>query len=144
MLQKIWKILKLLSLKLMRDSKLVSIRILFVKVTLKIGQGKYVLLILQWQLILEVIKLKKYAKEKQKEDFMKKDFCWVNLNKLLSRTRQSFRDKVKIILDLSNYTTKTKLDHATGLDTSDLAVKNKFIALKSKADKLHITKLVNI
>ena len=33
------------------------------------------------------------------------------------------RDKVKIVLDLSNYTTRRELDHATGLDISDLAVK---------------------
>ena len=30
------------------------------------------------------------------------------------------RDKVKVVLDLSNYATK-ELDHATGIDTSDLA-----------------------
>ena len=29
------------------------------------------------------------------------------------------RDKVKVVLDLSNY----ELDHATGVDTSDLAAK---------------------
>ena len=33
------------------------------------------------------------------------------------------RDKVKLVLDLLNYVTKTELDHATGVDTSDLAVK---------------------
>ena len=27
------------------------------------------------------------------------------------------RDKIKIVLDLSNYTTKKELDHATGVDT---------------------------
>ena len=33
------------------------------------------------------------------------------------------RDKVKVVLDLSNYATRRELDYATGLDTSDLAVK---------------------
>ena len=33
------------------------------------------------------------------------------------------RDKVKVVLDLSDYVTKKELDHATGVDTSDLAVK---------------------
>ena len=33
------------------------------------------------------------------------------------------RDKVKVVLDLSNYVTKEELDHATGVDTSDLAAK---------------------
>ena len=33
------------------------------------------------------------------------------------------RDKAKVALDLSNYATKKELDHATGVDTSDLAAK---------------------
>ena len=32
------------------------------------------------------------------------------------------RDKVKVVSDLSNYAAK-KLEHATGVDTSDLAAK---------------------
>ena len=32
-------------------------------------------------------------------------------------------DKVKAVLDLSNYATKKELDDAKGLDTSDLAAK---------------------
>ena len=39
---------------------------------------------------------------------------------------------------------KEKLDHATGVDTSDLAAKKDFIALKAELDKLDINKLVNI
>ena len=34
------------------------------------------------------------------------------------------RDKVKVVLDLSNYATKKELDHATGVDICDLAAKN--------------------
>ena len=41
------------------------------------------------------------------------------------------RDKVKVVLDLSNYVTKKELDHATGVDISDLAGKKIFIALKA-------------
>ena len=33
---------------------------------------------------------------------------------------RNIRDKIKVILDLSNYATKNELDHATGVDTSDL------------------------
>ena len=36
-------------------------------------------------------------------------------------TDSHIRDKVKVVLDLSNCTTKKELDHATGVDTSDLA-----------------------
>ena len=45
---------------------------------------------------------------------------------------------------MSNYATKKKLDHATGADTSSLAAKRDFIALKAEADKLDIGKLVNV
>ena len=54
------------------------------------------------------------------------------------------RNKVKVVLDLSNYATKKELDHATGIDTSDLAAEKGFIALKTKVNKLDITKLVNV
>ena len=33
------------------------------------------------------------------------------------------RDKVKVVLDMPNYATKKKLEHAAGIDTSDLAAK---------------------
>ena len=40
-------------------------------------------------------------------------------------------NKVKVVLDLSNYATKKELDDATGVGTSDLAAKKDFIALKA-------------
>ena len=46
------------------------------------------------------------------------------------------RDKVKVVLDLSNYATKKEFEHATGVDASDLAAKRDFIALKAEVDKL--------
>ena len=54
------------------------------------------------------------------------------------------RNKIKIELDLSNYTTKKELEHATGIDTSDLAAKKDFMALKAEVGKLNIVKLVNV
>ena len=36
------------------------------------------------------------------------------------------------------------MKHATGVDTSDLAAKNYFVALKSEVDRLDINKLVNV
>ena len=36
------------------------------------------------------------------------------------------------------------MQHATGIDTSDLAVKKEFIALKAEVGKLDIDKLVNV
>ena len=52
------------------------------------------------------------------------------------------RGKVKVVLDLSIYATKKELEDATGIDTSDLAAKKDFIALKAEVDKLDINKLV--
>ena len=42
---------------------------------------------------------------------------------------------------MSNYATKKELEHATGIDTSDLAAKNVFIALKAEVDTPDIDKL---
>ena len=39
---------------------------------------------------------------------------------------------------------KKELDHASGVDTSDLAAKKDFIALKAGVDKLDINKHVNV
>ena len=57
-LKELRRVLKLLNLKLMLESELLSIKIFLAKVTLKIGQEKWSLLILFWKLILELIKLK--------------------------------------------------------------------------------------
>ena len=54
------------------------------------------------------------------------------------------RDKVKVILDLSNYATEKELDHDTGVDISDLAAKKDFTALKTEVAKLNINILVNV
>ena len=54
------------------------------------------------------------------------------------------RDKIKLMLHLSNYATKKELEHATGVDTSDLAAKKLFIALKDEFAKLDINKWVKV
>ena len=54
------------------------------------------------------------------------------------------RDKLKAVLDLTNYATKKELDHAKVVDTSDLVAKKDFAALKVEVDKLDIDKLVNV
>ena len=53
-------------------------------------------------------------------------------------------DKFKVVLDLSNYSTKKELDHATGVDTSDLAALKDFIALKAEHNKVDINIFVNV
>ena len=59
-------------------------------------------------------------------------------------TASHIRDKVKVVLDLSNYATKKELEHATGVDTFDSAAKKDFITLKAKVDTLDIDKLANV
>ena len=54
------------------------------------------------------------------------------------------RDKVKVLLDLSLYTTKKELNHAIAFDTSNLTVKIDFIALKGEIDKLDLNKSINV
>ena len=53
------------------------------------------------------------------------------------------RDKVKVILDLSNYATK-KNNHTTGIDTSILDAKKYIIASKAEVGKVDINKLVDV
>ena len=54
------------------------------------------------------------------------------------------RDKFKVVLELSNYATEKELEHATGIDTSDLGTEKDSIALKAEIDKLYINKLTNV
>ena len=44
----------------------------------------------------------------------------------------NFRNKVKVVSDLSNYATKKELENATGIDTSDLAAKKILLLQKLK------------
>ena len=41
------------------------------------------------------------------------------------------RDKAKVVLDLLNYVTKKELDHAIGVDISDVAATKKFYCFES-------------
>ena len=45
------------------------------------------------------------------------------------------RDKIKVVLDLSNYVTKKELHDATGVHTSSLAAKRDFANLKAEVGK---------
>ena len=46
-------------------------------------------------------------------------------------TDSHITDKVKVVLDLSYFATKRELEHATGIDTSDLAPKKRFYCFES-------------
>ena len=57
---------------------------------------------------------------------------------------KSFRRKVKVELDLSNYATKADLKNETSVDTSKFAKKVDLVSLKSNVNKLDIDKLKNV
>ena len=71
-LKKLRRILKLLNLKLVRKSGLLNITIFLVKVTPKIGQEKYLWLILCWKIIFEQIELKIQMQKKNNTKLLRK------------------------------------------------------------------------
>ena len=54
---------------------------------------------------------------------MKSNCCWVNYKWDIIQNQIFIRNKVKVLSDFSNYTTKKELKHAAGVDASDLAAK---------------------
>ena len=62
---------------------------------------------------------------------------------LFSRTKifRGERERVKVELDLSNYTAKSELKNTTGVDTSKFSKEIDSADLKSNFDKLDIDKL---
>ena len=54
------------------------------------------------------------------------------------------RDKVKAVLEMSHYATEKELELPTGIDSSVLAAKKDFIAMKGEVDKIDTNKLVNV
>ena len=55
---------------------------------------------------------------------------------------EPFGGDINVKVDLSNYATKADLKDATGIDTSNFALKSNLASLKTEVDKLDIDKLV--
>ena len=55
-----------------------------------------------------------------------------------------FGGDINVKVDLFDYATKTDLKDATGIDTSNFAIKSNLASLKTEADKLDIDKLVPV
>ena len=51
------------------------------------------------------------------------------------------KNKIKVYLNLSSYTTKSDLQNVTGIDTSNFAKKVNLVNLKPEVDKIGIDKL---
>ena len=54
------------------------------------------------------------------------------------------RDKVKVVIDWSNYASKKELKHAKGNDRWNLAAKCYFNALKPEVDTLNFNKMIKV
>ena len=63
---------------------------------------------------------------------MEKNFCRVKYKRPVIYNYYIIVDKVKVVLDLSNYGTRKQSDYASGVDTSDLAAKNNLLQWKLK------------
>ena len=57
---------------------------------------------------------------------------------------RSFAENISVIVDLSNYATKTDLKNITHIDTSSFALKTNLASLKTKVDKLDIDTLLSV
>ena len=66
------------------------------------------------------------------------------MSKYFPKSCEPFAGDINIQVDLSNYSTRTDLKNATGIDTSKLAVKSDLANLKDEADKLDIDKLIPV
>ena len=66
------------------------------------------------------------------------------MSKYFPKSFEPFAGDINIQVDLSNYSTRTDLKDATGIDTSKLAVKSDLANLKDEADKLDIDKLIPV
>ena len=89
-------------------------------------------------------KIKDLKGEKIVGSFYEKELLSILAISYYPEPNNHIRDKVKVVLSMWNYSTKKQLDHATSVDTSDLAAKKDFMTLNDVVDKLGINKLVNV
>ena len=59
-------------------------------------------------------------------------------------TYEPFGGDINVIIDLSNYATKTDIKNISHVDTSSFALKSNLASLKTEVDKLDIDKLVPV
>ena len=66
------------------------------------------------------------------------------MSKFFPKPYKQFGRGIKVILDLSNYATKTDIKNISHVDTSGFALKANSANLKTELDKLYMTKLVSV
>ena len=72
---------------------------------------------------------------------MKNNYCWVSY---YPKADSHIRDKVKVVIDWSNYASKKELKHAKGNDRWNLAAKWYFSALKPEVETLNFNKMIKV
>ena len=63
------------------------------------------------------------------------------MSQYITKSYEPFGEDIKVKVDLSNYATKTDLKKATGIETSNLALKSNIAKLKTEVDKIDVDKL---
>ena len=66
------------------------------------------------------------------------------MSKFFPKPYKQFGRGIKVILDLSNYATKTDIKNISHVDTSGFALKANSANLKTEVDKLYMAKLVSV
>ena len=63
------------------------------------------------------------------------------MNQYFPKPYNFFEGNINVKVDLSNYATKTDLKNATGIDTSNFALKSNLASLKGEVYKIDVDKL---
>ena len=66
------------------------------------------------------------------------------MSKFFPKPYKQFGRGIKVILDLSNYATKTDIKNISHVDTSGFALKANSANLQTEVDKLYMAKLVSV
>ena len=66
------------------------------------------------------------------------------MSQYIPKPYRNFGGNMNVKVDLSNYTTKTDLKSASGIDTSKLAAKFDLASLKAEIDKIDVEKLKTV
>ena len=66
------------------------------------------------------------------------------MSQYIPKPYRNFGGNMNVKVDLSNYTTKTDLKSASGIDTSKLAAKFDLASLKAEIDKIDVDKLKTV
>ena len=72
---------------------------------------------------------------------MKKTY---KISQCFPKPYETFGGDINVKVDLSNYATKTDLKNATGIDTSNLALKSNLAKLKAEVDEIDVDKLKTV